>query len=84
MILALNTGFREKSRVHLSRRIRRCLYMAGFSGGTRSKLLRAISPEDAGWMEEGANPNWFAKGWVSPVFGALANNGSVSVRKISG
>ncbi|MDL2059808.1 molybdopterin-dependent oxidoreductase [Mesosutterella sp. AGMB02718] len=84
-IQALDTGFKEKSRVHLSRRIRRrCLYMAGFSGGTRSKLLRALSPEDAGWMEEGVNPNWFASGWASPVFGALANNGSVSVRKISG
>ena len=83
-IRAIDTGFTEKSRVHLSYRIKQgCLHMPGFSGGTRSKLLRAMSPETADWMEEGVNPNWFATGYASPVFGPLANNGSVSVKVLS-
>lgn len=53
-IRAIEIGVYEKSRVHLSYRIKQgCLHMPGFSGGTRSKLLRAMSPETADWMEEG-------------------------------
>lgn len=58
------------------------VFAFGFSGGNRSKHL--VNDPEYQFVKEGINSHWFATGYAQPVFGNVANNSSVRIKKVRG
>ena len=57
-------------------------YPFGFSGGNRTKHL--VNDPEYQFVKEGINSHWFATGYAQPIFGNVANNSSVRIKKVRG
>lgn len=58
------------------------VFAFGFSGGNRSKHL--VNDPEYQFVKEGINSHWFATGYAQPIFGNVANNSSVRIKKVRG
>ena len=78
-IEGIDNGYKAVARVHVTNKVReKVLFVYAFMGGRMSKLINGKYK----FLKEGINPNWFAKGYISPVVGGGATNSSVRVRKL--
>lgn len=75
----IDNGYKAVARVKVTNKVRQgVLFTYSYAGQRMSKMIDG----KYGFLREGINPNWFAKGYIAPVVGAGATNSSVRVRKL--
>ena len=82
-IEGIDTNYVGQARITVTNKVvPGAVFAFGFSGGNRTKHL--VNDLEYQFVKEGINSHWYATGYAQPVFGNVANNSSVRIKKVRG
>ena len=82
-IEGIDTKYVGQARITVTKKVvLGAVFAFGFSGGNRTKHL--VNDPEYQFVKEGINSHWFATGYAQPIFGNVANNSSVRIKKVRG
>lgn len=82
-IEGIDTKYVGQARITVTKKVvPGAVFAFGFSGGNRTKHL--VNDPEYQFVKEGINSHWFATGYAQPIFGNVANNSSVRIKKVRG
>ena len=80
-IEGIDTNYVGQARITVTNKVvPGAVFAFGFSGGNRTKHL--VNDPEYQFVKEGITSHWYATGYAQPVFGNVANNSSVRIKKV--